>query len=168
MFQLLCAIIRPLFKSGGAEHALRSTTKREMRKSSSMKRGSNPARPGTGVTNYEIIRIGGAMYVTIKGKWEKSPLSEAQMRAQEEKNWKTAKNVSCKYLRDESVNGQSAAVYNMHSETENTKADTQIWISKSKGLILRQEEDVDIGHGDKSHYSTRYEYNNVQTPAVSP
>ena len=130
--------------------------------------GSNPARPGAGVTNYEIIRIGGAMYVTIKGKWEKSPLSEAQMRAQEEKNWKTAKNVSCKYLRDESVNGQSAAVYNMHSETENTKADTQIWISKSKGLILRQEEDVDIGHGDKSHYSTRYEYNNVQTPAVSP
>ena len=90
------------------------------------------------------------------------------MRAQEEENWKNAKNVSCKYLRDESVKGESAAVYSTHNENEDTKEDGQVWVSKSKGLPLRQEEDVDIGYGDKRHHSTRYEYTNVQAPAVSP
>src|SRR5690349_12126792 len=66
---------------------------------------TNPARPGEGATNHEVIHAGGTIYIMIKGKWKKSPISEAQMRAQEEENWKTAKNVSCKYLRDESVNG---------------------------------------------------------------
>jgi hypothetical protein len=129
---------------------------------------TNPARPGEGATNHEVIHAGGTIYIMIKGKWKKSPISEAQMRAQEEENWKTAKNISCKYLRDESVNGQSAAVYKTHDENEDTKEDGQVWVSKSKGLLLRQEEDVDIGYGDKRHHSTRYEYTNVQTPAVSP
>jgi hypothetical protein len=110
----------------------------------------------------------GAIYITMKGKWEKSPMSAAAMRAQEEENWKTAKNVSCKYLRDESVNGQSAAVYSTHNENEDTKEDGQVWVSKSKGLLLRQEEDVEIGYGDKRHHSIRYEYTNIQAPPVSP
>jgi hypothetical protein len=129
---------------------------------------SNPARPGSDVTNHEIIYTGGAIYVMMKGKWTKSPMSAAAMHAQEEENKKTAKNVSCKHLRDESVKGESAAVYSGHSETDDTKADTQTWISKSKGLLLRQEEDVDIGGGDKRHFSIRFEYTNVQAPAVSP
>ena len=115
-----------------------------------------------------MITTGGAIYITMKGKWKKSPLSAAAMRAQEDENWKTAKNVSCKYLRDESVNGQSAAVYKTHQDDETIKEDGQVWVSKSKGLPLRQEEDVDLGQGDKRHHSTRYEYNNVQAPAVSP
>ncbi len=129
---------------------------------------TDPARPGSDVTNHEIIYTGGAIYVMTKGKWKKSPMSAAAVHAQEEENKKTAKNVSCKHLRDESVNGESAAVYSGHSETEDTKADTQTWISKSKGLLLRQEEDVDIGGGDKRHISIRYEYTNVRAPAVSP
>ena len=129
---------------------------------------TNTARPSHSAINHEVIRTGGTIYVMIGGKWKKSPISDAQMRVQEQENWKTAKNVSCKYLRDESVNGQSAAVYHTHSETEDNKEDGQAWISKSKGLILRLEEDVDSGYGDKSHRSIRYEYTNVQAPAVSP
>lgn len=129
---------------------------------------TNPARPGSDASSSEIIHTGGAIYVMMKGKWKKSPMSSADMRAQEEENWKTAKNVSCKYLRDESVNGQLAAVYKTHNENEDTKEDGQVWVSKSKGLVLREEEDVDIGGGDKRHISTRYEYGNVQAPAVSP
>jgi hypothetical protein len=129
---------------------------------------SNPARTGTGVTNHEVIRTGGTVYVLMNGKWKKSPMSSADMRAQEEENWKNAKNVSCKHLRDESVKGESAAVYSTHNENEDSKEDGQVWVSKSKGLPLREEQDVDLGSGDKQHMSTRYEYNNVQAPAVSP
>ncbi len=129
---------------------------------------SNPAQPGTGVTNHEVIRTGGTIYVLMSGKWRKSPLTPAQMRAQEEENWKNAKNVSCKHLRDESVKGESAAVYSTHNENEDSKEDGQVWVSKSKGLPLREEQDVDLGSGDKHHMSIRYEYTNVQAPAVSP
>ena len=71
---------------------------------------SNPGQPGTGATNHEVIRTGGTIYVMMNGNWRKSPLSSAHMRAQEEENWKNAKNVSCKHLRDESVKGESAAL----------------------------------------------------------
>ena len=129
---------------------------------------TNPARPGSDASSVEMISTGGAIYIMMKGKWKKSPMSMADMHAQEEENWKTAKNISCKHLRDESVKGESAAVYSAHSETEDTKTDAQMWISKSKGLLLRQDDDVDIGGGEKHHRSIRYEYTNVQAPAVSP
>jgi hypothetical protein len=130
---------------------------------------TSPGRTGAENTNNEIIRTGGAIYITMNGKWKKSRMSLADMHAQEEENRKTAKNVSCKHLRDESVKGESASVYSAHSETEDTKADLQVWISKQKGLILRQEQDWEVGGaGGKSHISLRYEYSNVQVPAVSP
>jgi hypothetical protein len=34
---------------------------------------------------------------------------------------------------------RAAEVYTEHAETEDTTADTKIWISKSEGLILKQE-----------------------------
>ena len=129
---------------------------------------TNPARPGSDASSVEMISTGGAIYITMKGKWKKSPMSMAAIHAQEEENWKIAKSISCKHLRDESVKGESATVYSMHSETDHTKADAQVWISKSKGLLLRQEDDLDLGDGDKRHHSIRYEYTNVQAPAVSP
>lgn len=129
---------------------------------------TDPARSGTGATNHEVIRAGNTIYVLMNGKWKKSPMSSADMRAQEEENWKNAKNVSCKHVRDESVKGESAAVYSTHNENEDTKEDGQIWVSKSKGLPLREEQDVDLGYGEKHHMSIRYEYANVQAPAVSP
>jgi hypothetical protein len=129
---------------------------------------TNPARPAEGASNHEVIHTGGTIYVLMNGKWKKSPMSEAQMRAQEQENWKNAKNVSCKHLRDESVKGESAALYSTHNEDADSKEDGQVWVSKSKGLPVREEQDVDLGSGDKHHMSIRYEYNNVQAPAVSP
>ena len=115
----------------------------------------------------EGIFVGGVYYVQIRGKWVKSPMTAEQMKQQEEENRKDAKNVSCKHLRDELVSGEAAAVYKVHSETEDTKADSQIWISNSKGLILRQEEDLNTG-GEKMHIVTRFEYSNVAAPKLSP
>jgi hypothetical protein len=38
-------------------------------------------------------------------------------------------------------------------------------VAKGSGLILRLEEDLDVGDGDKRHISMRYDYTNVQAPA---
>ena len=126
-------------------------------------RVSNADKPET----MEGIFVGGVYYVQSRGKWVKSPMTAEQMKQQEEENRKNAKNTSCKHVRDELVNGEAAAVYKVHSETEDTKADAQIWISNSKGLILREEEDLDTD-GEKMHIVTRFEYSNVAAPKLSP
>jgi hypothetical protein len=78
---------------------------------------------------------------------------------------------SCRYLRDESVNEETAAVYSTHSEMSDEDlgeqtSDGEIGISKSRGLPLRHEFDLDAGDGKKKHHSSRYEYTNVQPPPV--
>ena len=115
----------------------------------------------------ENIFVGGVYYVQIRAKWVKSPMTAEQMKQQQEENRKNAKNVSCKHVRDEPVNGEAAAVYKVHSETEDAKSDSLIWISNAKGLILREDEDLDAG-GDKMHMVTRFEYSNVTAPKLSP
>jgi hypothetical protein len=121
---------------------------------------------GSSETN-EDISVDGAIYVQIHGKWRKSPLTVKQRQEQEQENRKDAKNTSCHYLRDEAVNGEAASVYSAHAETEGLKSDSLVWISKRKGLVLRQEEDLDMD-GDKSHVSAHYQYDKVTAPSVSP
>ena len=68
-------------------------------------------------------------------------------------------------MRTESVNGEVAAVYSLHSESPGHKEDEQVWISKNKGLLLRFEQDVDLGGKvGKEHRSARFEYGNVRPP----
>jgi hypothetical protein len=114
-------------------------------------------------TTGEGIYFGGAIYVLVGGKWRRSPMDAAAMAKQEEENRRTSK-YSCRYLRDEAVNGEAAAVYASHSENEDTKANATTWISKSRGLPLRTEEDF----GDQTsatHMSMRYDYSGVRPPA---
>ena len=126
-----------------------------------------PASSGGSAETTESVMVGGVSYVKVKGVWHKSPMTLAQLREQKAENRKNAKSVSCRYLRDESVDGDTARVYSFHSETEDDKSDGTIWISKNRGLPLRQEQDIDVGGSDgKRHYSTRYEYGNVSAPAV--
>jgi hypothetical protein len=115
----------------------------------------------------EDIFVGGVYYTQYRGKWVKSPMTAEDRKKQQEENRKTAKNTSCRHLRDELVNGEAAAVYKVHSETEDSKVDSQIWISNAKGLILREEADLDAS-GDKMHMVTRFEYSNVTAPKISP
>jgi hypothetical protein len=114
----------------------------------------------------EVIYIGGATYVKVSGKWSRSPMTTQQVMQQEEENRKASK-TACKYLRDESVNGEAAAVYSTHSDRADVgiKSDGQIWISKSKGLPLKIEIDIS-SDGSTNHHSTRYEYANVQVPRL--
>lgn len=118
-----------------------------------------------GLTANESIAVDGFYYVLIKGKWKKSPLTVKAQLEQGQENRKNAKSYSCTYVRDEPVDGEPAAVYSTHAVMdEDLKSDCQVWISKSRGLILRQEEDVDTG--EKTHHSIRYDYNNVHAPGL--
>jgi hypothetical protein len=84
-----------------------------------------------------------------------------------EANRKNLTNASCHVVRDEIVNGESATVYSAHSETQLGIHDSQVWISKSKGVLLRQEMDTQLaGKSGKSHVSLRIDYNNVQAPKM--
>lgn len=115
----------------------------------------------------EGVSFGGVQYILVNGKWSTSPLSIAEVKRMELENRKTAKNTSCHYVHDEAVGGENAAVYSTHSETEHGKNDNQIWVSKSRGLIVKQETDIDIGNGrPRTHVSVRYDYSNVQKPPL--
>jgi hypothetical protein len=122
---------------------------------------------GKATTNIEPLNVGGVRYVLVGGKWSRSGITTEQMKQQEDENKKNAKNNSCHYLRDESVNGQAAAVYSEHSESDAGKSDAQIWISKTKGLIVKEEIDLEVnGVAGKNHMAIRYEYGSVHAPAV--
>lgn len=113
----------------------------------------------------EVINTGDATYVMTRGKWIRSPMTPTQMLKQQKENRSTAK-PACRHIRDEAVNGEAAAVYSVHDDTEAGPIDSTIWISKSRGLPLRQEMDMDVGGSKgKVHKSTRYDYANVHAPA---
>jgi len=112
----------------------------------------------------ESIYAGGAIYTRLEGKWNRSPMTFQEMAEMQQKNMRNSK-MTCKYLKDELVNGEMAEVYGSHEVTPKGVNDTQIWISKSKKLPLRQEIDIDAGGGSgKSHMSSRYEYGDVKPP----
>ncbi|HEV2351713.1 MAG TPA: hypothetical protein VG028_17920 [Terriglobia bacterium] len=126
---------------------------------------------GAGVGNEkpvssETIFAGGALYVQFNGKWSSSLVSAEDMKAMDERNRKNVKNMSCHYVRDDSVNGESAAIYSTHEETAHGMTDTQIWVSKSKGLELRQEIDLNTGGKNKTHIISRFEYSNIHAPRL--
>ncbi|HLW79613.1 MAG TPA: hypothetical protein VKU44_08450 [Terriglobia bacterium] len=114
----------------------------------------------------EMIYAAGGIYMKINGKWSAGGTTkdaEELVEKNQQKNRQTSK-ATCRYLKDELVAGEMAALYSMHDETSG-KIDSQIWISKAKGLPLRQEDDIDLGAGKgKVHNSTRYEYGNVRPP----
>lgn len=114
----------------------------------------------------EMVFSGGVYYILYNGKWSVSPMSLEEMKAMDERNRKNVKNLSCHYVRGDSVNVESSALYSTHEEDAKGKTDTQIWVSKSKGLVLRQETDVDTGGGNKTHVSSRFEYSNVHAPKL--
>jgi hypothetical protein len=112
----------------------------------------------------EMIYSGGAIYVLAKGKWTRSTMTSAAMVAQQQENQRNQK-ATCRHVRDESVNGEAASVYQSHTESDGDKSDVTVWISKSKGVPLKEEYDLDVGGAaGKSHNTIRFDYSNVKPP----
>jgi hypothetical protein len=112
----------------------------------------------------ETIMTQGKKYIRGNGKWRDTSVTTAEVLEQEKETEKNGK-ATCQLLRTEAVNGEAAMVYSLRRETGGFKEDSQIWISKSTGMALREEQDVDMG-GEigKLHNSARFEYGNVQPP----
>lgn len=115
-------------------------------------------------TSTETIYVQGKTYIFARGKWMLSPATPNDVLQQELENEKQGKS-TCQFVRNESVNGEAAAVYSMRRETEMLKEDGQVWISKANGRALREEVDVDYGRAiGKGRLSARYAYTNVKPP----
>lgn len=117
-------------------------------------------------TNDEAIYAGGAIYQKTgsSGKWEKNAATTAMAAKQEHEGRAKAK-TSCRVLKsNDTVGMDPATLYEYKNESKTETSTAQVWISKAKGLILKQEIDVDAGDHGKVHYSVRYDYDNVQAP----
>jgi hypothetical protein len=107
----------------------------------------------------ESIYVGGHVYTKYNGKWSGGSTTQ-EIKELSEKNRQTNK-MTCRYLKDELVNGELAAVYSVHEVSPKGATDSTVWISKAKGLPLRTDTDLD---GGKTRMSMRYEYGNVKAP----
>lgn len=112
----------------------------------------------------EVIVVNDKSYVLVQGRWRANPMTIADLVKQEKANIDSAKVYTCRAVRDEAVNGQSATVYHVRTENDVIKSEGDVWIAKAGGLVVRVEEDIDEGDGVKMHASTRYDYSNVKAP----
>ena len=65
---------------------------------------------------------------------------------------------TCKYLRDEAVNGEDANVYSDVFASKSGTANGTVWISKKNGWVLKREVDVAITGVGKGHQAIVFEY----------
>lgn len=107
----------------------------------------------------ESIYTGGLVYAKYDGKWSSGGTTK-ELKELAEKN-RLSNKMTCRYLKDELVDGEMTAVYSVHEISPKSTSDSKMWISKAKGLPLRS--DTDLG-GGKSHVTMRYEYGNVKAP----
>ena len=126
------------------------------------------AGPAGGKTrSNELIYLNNKMYIMVGGKWSVSKATPADMAAsQKEARKEQQLGMTCSVVRDEVVNGEATTLYSAHRKTEDGTTDAQFWVSKSKGAPVKAEMDMDDGAGGRMHRSLRYEYTNVQAPAV--
>jgi hypothetical protein len=112
----------------------------------------------------EVIYVQGKTYMLARGKWMLSPVTPTEVLKQELENEQQGKS-TCQFVRIESVNRESAAVYSMRRETDIANENGLIWISRTSGLALRKEVDMEYGGRlGKMHLIARYEYSNVKPP----
>jgi hypothetical protein len=107
----------------------------------------------------EIIYAAGSMYVKANGKWiSGGSIKDVEQSEQQIQHDANSKN-TCSQLKEESINGEVASVYNSHSETPKGTIDLQFWVSKANGNLLRQDTS-----GNGVLMSSRYEYSGVKPP----
>jgi hypothetical protein len=117
---------------------------------------------GGKTTEAESIHLGDTAYTKSRGDWRVSPLSPKDIAEQRKENVRDSKVFTCKYEHDEEVNGEAAAVYKSHQESDEVKADAEIWISKKSGLVLKE---VVTQPEENQSITIRVDYSNVQKPA---
>ena len=120
--------------------------------------------PGSTPQAGEMIFTGKTTYFLHDGQWQTSTITPEQTLKQDEENRRNSK-TSCRAVREESVEGVSATVYTLHSESAVGQSDGLIWISKVSALPLRQKIELAMsGITEKNHVETRFVYSGVEPP----
>ena len=107
----------------------------------------------------EVIYADGSMYMKMNGKWTLAGSIKEMEKVENQGPHPANSKDTCRFVKDEPMNGEMAAVYSSHSETPKGTIDLQMWVSKSKGLMLREDTD-----SSGAVMSSRYEYANVKAP----
>jgi hypothetical protein len=116
-------------------------------------------------TTHDMIYADDGIFIQVKGRWTRTTSVKA-MRQQQEENQRDPKSkMSCRYLRDEAVGGETAAVYHAQSEDEGGKTASTMWVSKRTGLPLKSDTNIDTGNKEPLHMVMSYDYANVHAPA---
>lgn len=112
----------------------------------------------------ETIVANGKVYIRGNGKWRPGLTSLQDMQLQQKERRRHATE-ACQFMLNELVDTEAAAVFSIQTESENSKEDGQLWISKSTGLPLRDEQHIEVGGtAGMEHISTQFEYVNIQPP----
>ncbi len=115
--------------------------------------------------NFESITINDAMYIKANSGWTRSPVAQSERLKDLDES--SLKNATCRKLRDESVSGVAATVYQVHEKSEDLTSDGQYWVARATGLLLRSEVDMDVDGVNKSHSAMRAEFTGVKAPVVT-
>lgn len=119
---------------------------------------------GGKATATEFIYIQDKAFMKVGGNWADGPMTPKELLDKEMQNRKNS-HAQCQLVRSDSAGGQAANLYSLHGENKNAKEDAQVWVSKTTGLPLREEADIELsGSPGKRHVSNRYEYGNVRAP----
>ena len=121
-------------------------------------------RKETSMTSESIVTANG-LYTLYEGKWMVSRSSIAELQRMQAESNRTSKS-TCSVVGSESINGEAATDYHVHSVTEGGVSDSHEWISKNRGLPLRTVTLLDVGGAlGKSTIVQRYDYSNLALPA---
>jgi hypothetical protein len=114
----------------------------------------------------EIITTRTDRYLLVNGNWHHSAIGKEEIAQMIQANEENVRKDECHFVRDDTVNGEAAALYATRHVSEDDSSTTQLWISRKSGLPLKFEIDRDVGGGamGKSHQSMRVDYSNVTAP----
>jgi hypothetical protein len=112
----------------------------------------------------EVIRIGDALYMQMRGHWMKRPYDAAKAMADAQEAMRKSSH-TCSLVRREAIDGQAADLYKVHTEGPEGVTDGEVWISAASGLPLRQRTEMSAQGLSKSRHEVVFDYANVKAPA---
>ena len=114
----------------------------------------------------EMISTGDVMYISVSGRWRRSPQTPQQMTAMMRETASDLKYHSCRKVGSEVVAGVPTVHYHVDVKDPDSPSTTELWVA-ANGLPMKTETIMDVGGGATGHSktSTRYEYTNIKAPA---
>ena len=112
----------------------------------------------------ETMHIGDTLYMQVRGQWTTRPY-DAGKAADDARQALADVEHTCSRIGSEAVGGQAAELYRVQSKKGTVSTDSNIWISTSSGLPLRQRTTTrDQGLIGMKH-DVSFDYANVRAPA---